>query len=105
MRPVSQIGVGDAVERVYDAGHELVLRRLDLLAAEARLLARSGVAYLLAGIVALIGWLYLVAGIVEALSRSYPRANVEIAAGALHALVAFGLFALAARMTRKWAQR
>lgn len=105
MRPVSQIGVGDAVERVYDAGHELLLRRLDLLAAEARMLARSSGAALAAGIVALIGWLYLVAGVVDLLARSYPRGNVEIAVGGLHVLLAAGLALLASRMTRKLAQR
>jgi len=101
MRARSEAGVGDAVERVYDAGHELILRRIDLVVAEARMLARGSVAYLLAGIVALIGWLYLVAGVVEALARSYARHQVEIGAGAFHGLLAIGLFVVATRTTRK----
>ncbi|MFI5320711.1 MAG: hypothetical protein ACHQ6V_14145 [Myxococcota bacterium] len=94
-------GFGHAFERVYEAGHELVARRLELGAAEARMLARSGVALLCATVVGLTGWLYLVAGVVDALARDHPRFAVELGVGAAHVAVAFALLAIAQRAAPK----
>jgi hypothetical protein len=89
--------LGDACERVVAAGQALVASRIKLGGAEARDVAHSGLALVVATAVALIGWLYLVHGATDYFARSHPRFLVELAAGALHLGLAFGLLALARR--------
>lgn len=90
--PRPTVGVGDAVEHVYEAGQQLLARRVELWLAEARLLARSGGGIVLAGVLGLAGWFYLCAGAIEGLARSYPRFAVQIGVGGFHMLLAAVLF-------------
>jgi len=83
-------GIGEALERTLEAGQSLVVRRIDLLVAESKLLAQSGGMAVLAFVVALIGWVYLVHGVIDGLAQRYPRFAVELAVGFAH----FGLVAL-----------
>jgi hypothetical protein len=82
--------IGDALERTFDAGQALVVRRIDLLVAESKLLAQSGGMVVLGVVVALVGWIYLVHGAIDGLAQRYPRFAVELAVGFAH----FGLAAL-----------
>jgi hypothetical protein len=81
--------IADALERTFEAGQALVVRRIDLLVAESRLLARSGGMLVLGGIVALTGWIHLVDGVIDGLTPRYPRFALELAVGLVH----FGLAA------------
>lgn len=82
--------VGDALERTVEAGQSLIVRRIDLLVAETKLLAQSGALGLIGGVIALIGWVLLVQGIVDGLDQRFPRFAVELAVAVVH----FGLAAL-----------
>jgi hypothetical protein len=82
--------VGDALERTVEAGQSLIVRRIDLLVAEAKLFAQSGALGLVGGVVALIGWILLVQGVVDGLAQRFPRYGVELAVAVFH----FGLAAL-----------
>jgi hypothetical protein len=87
--------------RAYHAGVQLLVLRLELWAAQARVLARSGVLGALGAVAGLIGWLYLVAGAVNALSEELPRSLVQIGAGVLHLLIAGALLAWSRRAARR----
>ena len=87
--------LGEAFEHVYEAGQALIARRLELGAAEARMLARSGVALLSGAVAGVIGWLYLVAGLAEALSSTLPHFAVQMGVGTLHIAAAIALLAIA----------
>jgi hypothetical protein len=87
-------GIGEACDRVFEAGQQLIVRRLELGALEARMLARSGIALGLAALVGITGWLYVLSGLVDALARSQPRFAVELGVGAFHVALAFGLVAV-----------
>jgi hypothetical protein len=87
-------GIGEACDRVYEAGQQLIVQRLELGTQEARMLARSGFALGLAALVGLTGWLYLLSGLVDGLARSQPRFVVELGVGAFHVALAFGLAAV-----------
>jgi hypothetical protein len=76
--------VTDALERTYEAGQSLIVRRIDLLVAEAKMLAQSGAMALGGGVIALIGWILLVQGIVDGLAQRFPRFAVLLAVGFLH---------------------
>jgi membrane-bound ClpP family serine protease len=82
--------VGDALERTVEAGQSLIVRRIDLLVAEAKLFAQSGAVGLLGGVIALVGWILLVQGVVDGLALRFPRYGVELAVAFVH----FGLAAL-----------
>jgi hypothetical protein len=82
--------VGAALERTYEAGQSLIVRRLDLLVAESKLLAQSGALALVGALIALIGWVLLVQGIVDGLALRFPRYAVELGVGLVH----FGVAAL-----------
>jgi hypothetical protein len=85
--------VGAALERTYEAGQSLIVRRLDLLVAESKLLAQSGALALIGGVIALLGWILLVQGAVDGLSQRFPRYAVELGVGLVHlALAAMLLF-------------
>jgi hypothetical protein len=90
------LGLGDAAEHVYDAGQLLLERRIQLWAAQARSLARSGVGLGVAATFAVAGWFYFVSGVIEALARDHPRFAVLMGVGILHVALG-GLFAWGAR--------
>ena len=81
--------IGDALERTLEAGQALVVRRIDPLVAESKLLARSGGLLVLGVVIALTGWILLVHGVIDGLAARYPRFALELAVGLAH-------FALAA---------
>jgi hypothetical protein len=89
-------GVGDALERAYDASQSLIVQRIDLLVAESKLVAQSGALLVLGAAVALTGWIFLVHGLIDGLAQRYPRFAVELAVGVAHAGLA-GLLFLRAR--------
>ena len=76
--------VADALERTYEAGQSLIVRRVDLLVAEARLLLHDGRALGIAGLVAVAGWLFLMLGVIDGLAQRVPRFAVELAVGLAH---------------------
>jgi uncharacterized membrane protein YqjE len=82
-------GLGNALERVYEAGQGLIVRRIDLLAEEiaeqARSVFVSSLAITIGVVVALVGWFIAIAGIVDAFDDRFPRFAVEIVTGVLHA--------------------
>jgi hypothetical protein len=82
--------VGDALERTVEAGQSLIVRRIDLLVAEAKLFAQSGALAVLGGVVALIGWILLVQGVVDGFAQRFPRFAVELVVAVVH----FGIAAL-----------
>jgi hypothetical protein len=84
--------VGEALERTYEASQSLIVRRIDLLVAESRLLAQRGALRLLGVVVALTGWIFLVLGLIDGLAQRYPRFAVEIGVGVAHAVIAALLF-------------
>ncbi len=81
--------IGDALERTFEAGQALVVRRIDLLVAESKLLVRSSGLVVLGAVVASIGWIHLVHGVIDGLAPRYPRFALELAVGFAH----FGLAA------------
>jgi membrane-bound ClpP family serine protease len=83
--------VTDALERTYEAGQSLIVRRIDLLVAEAKLFAQSGALAVVGGVLALIGWILLVQGVVDGLSQRMPRYAVELGVGLLHVAIAAAL--------------
>jgi uncharacterized membrane protein YqjE len=95
--------LGDALERVVDAGQTLIVRRIDLLVEELSALGTkllsSLVSTVLGGALALVGWLITMAGIVDALDDYFARHAVEVAIGLLH--VAIGAFLLWRRRLAK----
>jgi len=93
--------LGNAIERVYEAGQSLLVRRIDLLVEElaehARsLLAAAGIPFA-GAVVALVGWFIAVAGIIDALDGSFPRFAVEIVIGILHVGIGVALVIVARR--------
>lgn len=80
--------IGGALERTFEAGQSLVVRRIDLLVTEAKVLAQSGAMVVLGAVVGLIGWIYLVNGAIEGLATRYPRFAVVLAAGGIHLVIA-----------------
>jgi hypothetical protein len=81
--------LGNALERVYEAGQGLIVRRIDLLAEEiaeqARSVFTSSLAITIGVVVGLVGWFIAIAGIVDALDDRFPRFAVDIVTGILHA--------------------
>jgi hypothetical protein len=77
-------GIGDALERTYEAGQSLIVQRIDLLVAESKLLATNGAMLALGAAVALAGWLLLVQGVIDGLAQRHPRFAVEVAMGLAH---------------------
>ena len=82
----------DALERTYQAGQSLIVRRVDLLVAETKLLLLGGRAVLAGVVLAVAGWLYLMGGVIDGLGERYPRFAVELAVGLAHVGVATLLF-------------
>lgn len=99
------LGLGQAVEHVYEAGQALIVRRLELSMAEARLFARNGFGFAFAGVVAFAGWFYFIAGLIDALARDYPRFAVEMSVGGFHVVLALALFGVFQRATEKLGDR
>lgn len=77
-------GIGDALERTYEAGQSLIVQRIDLLVAESKLLAQNGGMLVLGAVVGLAGWLFLVQGVIDGLAQRFPRFAVELAMGVAH---------------------
>lgn len=84
--------IGDALERTVEAGHSLIVRRVDLFVAEAKLLLHDGRTFLIGSAVAVTGWLYLMHGVTDGLAEHYPRFAVEFAVGLAHVGAATLLF-------------
>ena len=80
--------LGHAIERVFDAGQTLIVRRIDLLVEElssmGTQLIAALVSTLLGTVAALVGWGIAVAGIIDALDERFARHWVEIAIGLVH---------------------
>jgi hypothetical protein len=79
---------GNALERVYGAGQELIVRRIDLLveelAAQGRSLLAATAGTIFTAMAVLVGWFFVVAGVVDAIDDYAPRFAVEIVVGILH---------------------
>ncbi len=79
---------GNALERVYGAGQELIVRRIDLLveelAAQGRNLLAAAVGTIFGAMALLVGWIFVVAGVVDAIDDYVPRFAAEIVVGILH---------------------
>ena len=78
---------GNALERVYGAGQELIVRRIDLLVEELAAQGRSllpTVGTIFGAMAVLVGWFFVVAGVVDAIDDYVPRFAVEIVVGILH---------------------
>jgi Protein of unknown function (DUF1469). len=79
---------GDALERVYDAGQTLIVRRIDLLVEELSAQGRSLLAFavgtIFGAMALLVGWFFVVAGVIDAIDDYFPRFAVEIVVGILH---------------------
>src|SRR5437773_7520151 len=78
--------LGDALERVFEAGQALIVRRIDLLAEELsahrfRVLT-TGIVDLCAAAHALAGWFIAIAGLIDWLDDHFARHAVEV--GAVH---------------------
>jgi len=89
--------VTDALERVYESSQRLLLKRVDLLVAELRLLAQSALVAVLGALLSLssVGWVSY-----GAFKRLDDRMSPEVAAaviGAVHLLAGIGLILLAHR--------
>jgi hypothetical protein len=80
--------IGDALERTFEAGQALVVRRIDLLVAESKLLAQSSGLVVLGVVIVLIGWIFLVHGVIDGLAARYPRFALELAVGGAHLALA-----------------
>lgn len=91
--------VSHALERTYEAGQSLIVRRIDLLGAELKLFLRAGQAMLVGAVLAVLGWLYLMGGVIDGLAGRYPRVYVELGVGVAHVALAALLF-LWSRSTR-----
>ncbi|NNL85239.1 MAG: hypothetical protein HKP27_06280 [Myxococcales bacterium] len=85
----------DAVESVYESGQQLLLKRLDLLVAELRVLTESTVVGLVALLVALVGLFWLSYAAVELLSGHLPRAGAAALVGGVDAALGLGIAAYA----------
>ena len=87
----NDVSVGTALERVYEAGQDLIVRRIDLLSEELADEGRKALAHALAttagAIVALAGWFIAIFGVIGLLDDHFPRAGVEIVVGILHVAV------------------
>jgi hypothetical protein len=84
--------VADALERTYEAGQSLIVRRVDLLVAETRLFLREARQLGVGALLAIAGWLFLVQGVIDGLAERYPRFAVELAVGLAHVAAAAALF-------------
>lgn len=84
--------IGDALERTVEAGQSLIVRRVDLLVAETKVLLHDGRTFLIGSAVAVTGWLYLMLGVVDGFAAHFPRFAVEVAVGLAHVGAATLLF-------------
>ena len=87
--------LGHALERVFDAGQRLIVRRIDLLVEELSALGNQLVGTIvsaaLGGVLALVGWVVVLAGIIDALDQRFARHWVAIAIGIVHLAIGVGL--------------
>lgn len=73
-----------AVERIYESGQNLLIRRIDLLVEEARMLALDAGLAIAGGLIVLLGWVRVMNGAVEGLARVMPHHGAELVVGAVH---------------------
>jgi len=96
--------IGHALERIFDAGQTLIVRRLDLLVEEMSALStktlRMVAMTLVGGVAALVGWLILLAGITDWLDDYFARQAVEIAIGLVHLAVGVALLVWRRRIAK-----
>ena len=80
--------LGNALERVFEAQQNLVVRRVDLLVEQLNALGgnfvSAAVSALLGSLAALGGWFIAMAGVVDTLDDYFARSAVEIALGMIH---------------------
>ena len=76
--------MGEALERAVEAGHSLIVGRLDLFASETKQFFRHGGTSIFVGAVAMTGWIFLALGVIDGLAQHFPRFAVEFWVGALH---------------------
>lgn len=88
-------GLGNAIERVYEAGQGLLVRRIDLLSEELATMTRGVASEALEtiafAVLALAGWFIAIAGVIGTLDDYFPRAGVQIAVGMLHLALGLGI--------------
>ena len=80
----TEVGVAEALERVYEAGQGLLMRRLELLLEQARSLLASTLAAQSGLLVGLAGWGLIVASVLQALEPGTSRTVGMLVAGVLH---------------------
>jgi hypothetical protein len=97
--------LGHALERVFEAGQTLIVRRIDLLVEELSALSThllgTLVSAVVGSVVALGGWVIVVAGVIDALDDRFARHWVEIAIGLLHVGIGIGIALLWRRRLAK----
>jgi hypothetical protein len=96
--------IGHALERIFDAGQTLIVRRMDLLVEEISALSaqtlRTVAIAVVGGIAALVGWLILLAGVTDWLDDYFARQAVEISIGLVHLAIGVALLVWHRRVTR-----
>lgn len=89
--PGDEPSIGEALERVYEAGQGVLASRIERLsedlAGQGRLLLVSAILVGSGALIALAGWAIVVAGALDAADEWVPRYTAEIAIGAVHCLV------------------
>ena len=98
-------GVRKALERIYESGQTLLIRRIDLLVEEARMLVQDTVLRIAGGVIVLLGWIRVMNGMVDGLARVMPQHWAEVSVGALHVALGVGCFLWARTQSRKLATR
>jgi hypothetical protein len=98
------LGVAEALERVYEAGQDLLVRRLELLLEQGRSLLASTLAAQAGVLVALAGWALIVASVLQALDAGRPRLIGMIVAGVLHVAAGIAIAYAAMRSAKEHTQ-
>jgi uncharacterized membrane protein YqjE len=96
--------IGHALERIFDAGQTLIVRRMDLLVMEMSALSAQTIRMVaisvVGGVTTLVGWLILLAGVTDWLDDYFARQAVEIAIGLVHLAVGVALLLWRRRVAR-----
>jgi len=97
-------GVKGALERLYASGQTLLIRRIDLLVEEGRVIAKGTLVGLIGSVIALLGWIRVMNGLVEVATRAMPHFWAEILVGALHVALGVGVLWWSRAVARKAAR-